>query len=238
MSYTAIVHYEEDLDDHSLKEYYNTADDSYLYDWYDRICYDFDITQIVMFLAVYVSLRYVTYNYKKSAGLSSNLISMSVCWGFLIHNDHHTLISYYWYDLILSIINLDAFMTLHHVVSMFALMQCPWHADYESICLAAVYLKSGDVFLHHYKILDALELYAKFPFIVTLYQTMSVFMTIILWTYYRLYKTLEAYPFETYIFKTIAVVFHALNVFWIIKLSILLRRSYFRLKDEFYSAFD
>lgn len=224
----------EEFNDYEAYREYHDSIDSVL----NNMCFEFDVYKIVKYFLMYALLRFVTKKYKKRQVLSSNLVSMYVCWRFLLVRDFSDVIAYYWYDLVLSIVARDPLMVLHHLVSLFGLQQCFWHPDYESIRLGAVLLKSGDLFLHHYKITDALELYNRFPLGTRIYQACTVFATILLWLYFRVFRALDVYPFETSMFHFVAVVFHCLNMMWIVKLCILLFKTIKRFSEELYRSID
>lgn len=196
------------------------------YSWDDNydLCVEISLANIIKHFILYGLLRLVTYRYEKSHILSNHIVSMLVCWKFMLSYNFSDVIAYYWYDLMLSVWHRDSFMILHHLVSLYSLQQCSWHPDFESIRLAAVYLKSGDIVLHHYKIIDALEIYNNYRLKLRIYQAISVLITILLWLYYRVYRCIEVYPFETTTFYVIAIIFHLLNVLWIVKLCVLLKK--------------
>lgn len=186
-------------------------------------CVDLDFGAIVEFFMMYILMRFITRRYQKRIVLSTNIISMLACWYFVWTNDFDTLVAYYWYDLVLVTLHGDLFMILHHCVSLYGLQQCPSHPDHEAIRLATMFMKSGDIFLHYYKLIDALELYNKYPLETRLAQMVSVLVTIIRWMYYRIYKTMDLFPFESNTIQFVAMIFYMLNVMWIIKLCIQLK---------------
>jgi hypothetical protein len=144
---------------------------------------------------------------------------MLVCWRCVLSGDLDAVIDYYWYDLTLSVFKWDWLMIAHHVLSLYGLLQCEWHPDYEAIYLATIMLKSGDVLIHHYKITDALDWYDRYPVAIRFYQSMTIGATILLWMNYRVYRPIELYPWETNAFHYISVLFHCMNAFWIYKLT-------------------
>jgi hypothetical protein len=136
------------------------------------------------------------------------------------------IISYYWYDLILSLQKKDYLMIAHHLFTLFSLNQCDTHPDYNRIYYSLFMLKTGDLFLHHLKITDALDLYSKYPLSIRLYQLATLSITFVLWIVYRLILPFYVYPFETYTFKILSVTFHLLNTIWLIKLYNSIQKKY------------
>lgn len=187
-------------------------------------CFNFNAIGVLGYLYLYLVMKIMVSGHKKSHVLCSNVVAMLACWRFLYTYDFDGLVAYYWYDLLLSVIYSDYFMVAHHCLSLYALMQCPTHPDYLRICYATIYLKSSDIFACHYKITDALNLYSKYPIVIRLYQMLAILTTIIMWMYYRVYRPLVLYPFDVPSFQYIAILFHVMFLYWIIKMSMLLNR--------------
>jgi hypothetical protein len=199
---------------------------------YDWICLQFNKREIDYYLIAYAILaRYLYKKYHKYMNLVSGLISTFICWKCVINNSPDGIISYYWYDLIITLYKKDWFMVVHHVFTLFSLNQCVDNPDYTKIYYSLFLLKKGDLFVHQVKIIDALELYNDYPLASRIYQLITMSLTLILWIIYRFILPFYVYPFETTFYKISSVIFHIVNLLWIIKLTFSIYKKYKDIKN-------
>lgn len=187
-------------------------------------CIYFDIASILKYYAIYFALLFLFRKYKKSSDLSAAIVSTFTCWKCILLRTHIGIVSYYWYDLFLMIHNRDYPMIAHHLFTLYSLNTCPSNPDYEKIYTSLFLLKSGDLFLHQYKITDMLELTKTRNLHV--YQIITSILTLILWTGLRLIIPFGVYPFNNKLYGTICLIFHMANILWYIKLCSLITRLY------------
>ena len=181
-------------------------------------CLQFNPYAILNYYLFYFLGMLAFKNYTKRHILVTNIISSYVCWNCVLGRNTNNLLAYYYYDLPLLFAKKDVALILHHLATIFCLNHCM--TDHNGI-IYYKYLflfKTGDLLLHHYKILDALELKNKFPYTVILYQLVINLYTFIAWISLRVILPFGAYPAVPLYTNILYVCFHIGNIWWTIKL--------------------
>jgi hypothetical protein len=190
-------------------------------------CLYFDIAEISKYYLLYFCLLYLFQNNKRSTELSALVVSSLVCWKCILFRSHAGIVSYYWYDLFLMIHKKDKLMILHHLFSLYSLNTCSWDPDYERIYTSLFLLKTGDLFLHHYKISDIIDIpKTKWVYI---YQLVISFLTLVLWIVFRIILPFGMYPFYNKYYEVSCMVLHIVNFLWVVKLYFTIERIYYKL---------
>ncbi len=188
-------------------------------------CYDSDNclylpgTVSFLYFGFYLMFMRLLVNFPKAHEVTTNITSMVACWSFLYTNNLNALTQYYWYDLVMSIVNYDIGMIIHHICTLFVFSKCPSYSDYPYIGGMLYLTKSVDVFMHHYKITSGLQLDRLYPVLIPTWQLFTVVYTILMWTVGRIiipiWVTTKLNEWQS---KVIAVVFISANIYWVTKL--------------------
>lgn len=146
------------------------------------LCVQYDELHIIYLSLLFLNLVYCL---ELSSKLSATIISTASAIIFVISRNVHFLGSYYLYDLVLSIYNLDFVMIAHHGVSIYALAQCPGSSDFDISMRIIWFVKFSDMLLHIPKILDMLETNIRYPCITRLTQLFCMIVTLFIWIIVR-----------------------------------------------------
>lgn len=197
-----------------------------LYD-YDQIkyissadlCIRYNVRRILILFGMYVVGMYMCRRFKiqKRHQLVTNVISTLCAYYAILNGSSTTLSDYYIYDTIMSALAFDTLMTSHHIFTLYCLSFCPLDPDYFVINQSILIVKFGDIFVNHYKIADALNLYEKYPLGVRTYQLMSVMITMILWIPCRLVLPIWIYPFSCISMNVLGGILHLISFYWMSK---------------------
>lgn len=193
------------------------------YDMSDRYniagyCVQFNAYAIMKYYIIYFLGMFIFRNYTKRHILVTNIISSYVCWNCVLGRNTNNLLAYYYYDLPLLFVKKDLALIIHHIATIFRLNYCI--TDYSGI-ISYKYLflfKTSDLLLHHYKIIDALELKNKFPYSTVLYQFAINLYTLAAWLILRIILPFGIYPAETLNNTILYICFHIGNIWWTCKL--------------------
>lgn len=190
-------------------------------------CIYFNIAEISKYYLLYFGLLFLFRNNKRPSELSALVVSSLVCWKCIIFRSHAGIVSYYWYDLFLMLHKQDKLMILHHLFSLYSLNTCSWNPDYERIYTSLFLLKTADLFLHHYKISDMLDIpKTKCLYI---YQLIISILTFILWIVFRLILPFGIYPFYNKYYELSCMILHIVNFLWSVKLYFIIKKIYYKL---------
>lgn len=194
------------------------------------ICFELDVHQVTYLLLAYYFLYSLAERYPKRHILVSNLISSASCWKFVFTQDLSSLISYYWYDLILMTYHRSWLYVSHHVVTLYFLMHCEDSPDYENLILLSWTMKASDLLIHHYKITDAMELDLYYPRATKIYQLITTSITILAWVALRCVATLMVMPVNVPVNNFILPAFVLVNMWWVVKMCSLVKKIWQDLK--------
>lgn len=188
------------------------------------VCWQFNPTQVAKYLLAYFVIRLLSSNYPKSHQLATNLVSNISCWIYVLNGDLDLMISYYWYDLILTLYIKDHLMIIHHIFTLYGISHCLWYSDHDKVIIMLKTMKTSDILMHHYKITDALELEKKYPIGIYVYQICTVSFTCVMWLVFRIFNTLTLFPFTSTKANVLIPIFLLINFAWIFKLLVLVSR--------------
>ncbi len=203
-----------------------SADNFYHNQYMDKCIY-FDIYEILMYYVAYFTLLFLFRKYNKASDLVTNIISSFVCWRCILTRSTDWIISYYWYDLFIELYKKDYVMICHHLFTLYNLNWCSWYFDYYKIYRSLFLLKTGDLFMHHHKILENLEL-RKNKY-VYYWQLAANSITLVLWLVFRVILPFGIYPFNYILLNVLGSIFHTINVIWVVKMYYLIRRTHNKL---------
>lgn len=144
-----------------------------------NLCFRFDIVEVLKLFGIFAIFR----TYTKNIDIITNIISNLACWLFVLYRNKNDLISYYWYDTIISIIRGDIQLISHHIFTLYWLLQCPYENS-EIIMQLTLLIKISDLMYHHIRIIDIAEINL---YEIRLYQLIARCFTFIAWGYTRLY---------------------------------------------------
>jgi hypothetical protein len=211
-----------EIDSHS----YDTTHRYNLYNY----CVHFNPYAIMNYYLYYLLGIIIFKNYIKRHILVTNIISSYVCWCCVLGSNTNNLLSYYYYDLPLLIVKKDIPLILHHIFTIFCLNFCL--SDYDGVifykCLFL--FKYSDLLLHHYKILDALEIKNKYPLTVRIYQLIINLYTFASWIILRIILPFGVYPATTVYNNILCMLFHIGNIWWTYKVYSTIKKIWVELK--------
>ncbi len=189
-----------------------------------KYCFQFDYNIVCAFGMLYLSLAYLFSNYTKKHNLVSNIIGMIACYGFVLTGSKQFIINYYWYDLIAMFLVRDKAFILHHLATLYGLLLCPWHMDYENAYYFLTMAKTSDVLSHHYHITKSLEIGHLYH--VKAYQLFTIAFTIVAWILLRVINVGMRMPFNTAEANILIPALQMANIWWITKLIALWKKIY------------
>lgn len=172
-----------------------------------------DALQIVNIFTIYAILSYSFKNYENRHLLASNIVSLMCCWRYIAYKNTSHVISYYWYDLVLSIIKRDKLMILHHLFTLYALAHTILHPDYQVIVDVMYAVKCSDIFIHFDKIVKNLEFVNTMS---DLFRLTTILLTYVLWIKYRLIYIITYIPYlKTNTNVILAILFVCICAVWL-----------------------
>lgn len=142
-------------------------------------------------------------------------ISMLTCWRYVLFRDVTQLVQYYWFDLLVSIVQLDTLMVVHHIVTLYLLAFCPDDPDYAIIQKVIYGIKCGDIVMHYTNITRGLQLKTTKMLLVS--QLLANVYTVIAGLWFRLYCIVAAMPINDLFGNIVAAALVYMNVFWLWK---------------------
>ncbi len=206
-STTAIFHIDQ------LEEYLSELDS-----YESIICWQTEYQNIFILLAVNVLLTWLFKRYPKKEIIATNLISSFECWRYVLYGNLSHLIQYYWYGLIMMIIQKDWIMVAHHLFTIYGISHCPWYVDYNKVMDMLLVMKFSDLFIHHYKITNGLELERLYPIGIRVYQVITISITALMWFVFRIMLVATMYPFNSTKANILIPIFQLVILMWIVKL--------------------
>lgn len=196
-----------------------------------------NVPQILLFIGTYlfildrINVKYKNRIYKHHQFVS-NVMSNATCILFLYSGDINMLISYYWYDLIFMIWQKDILMILHHIITIYGISHSETHSDYNNMLIVLLRMKTGDVFMHYYKIIDSIKFNNEWQILAYFVQYTSVLITLLLWLIFRITFILGMFPFNTLKANMVVTSFTIVNIWWTCKMHILAKKIYRRICNE------
>jgi len=195
--------------------------DSLLCFYYPRI----DIS--LLYLVGYLSILFTCSSCYKPHNVAYYTMSTIACWYFVLTNDLDNMIAYYIYDTVISIIKIDIIIILHHVVTLIGIFTCPSVKDYFYLISVLNLFKISDLFLHHAKILDAINFDKKYHHFVRIWKLFTLSYSIIMWIIFRVIIMSSYLPLlyspHSYIILTSLII---ASLWWIKKMIILYIKIY------------
>lgn len=183
-----------------------------------KICIEFPIVGFCLFVGLYHYLAGKLLYNPNGHLAASNLVSMIACWSYLYTKSETLIISYYWYDLVVSAVHYDMLMVAHHIFTLYAIMQCETHPDKVAITQILYAMKLSDILMHYYKISEHLKLKKISPKLVSRCQFFTVLFTAFSWTYYRFIYTSHFLPMQTMEANVLLPLFMAFSLVWLVKM--------------------
>lgn len=157
-------------------------------------------------------------NHIKNKMFAADVISMLNSYWYLLYQNQEAIIAYYIYDLGRMVLNFskkDIALVLHHVVTIYMVSLPVDSLDGEKVAQAMKYVKFGDLFFYWYDIVKHSNLSKSYPKLALNIQIVSVIMSIVFWSYYRIWCTLKFYPLYSVLHNAIGIVLHVATAYWV-----------------------
>ncbi len=178
-------------------------------------CWTFPALISSTYLCFYLTLRAYLSSYKNSHTISSNVVSTVACWLYLSTKSLPLIIGYYWYDLLLTLINRNMLMVAHHTITLYAITICSSSVEYDVMLQLLYSMKYADIFLHQASIVAELSKNIR----SSLWQLITTSLTIWLWLNYRIYASIKYISYLSWSSVIILIMILVSNIFWVIKLT-------------------
>lgn len=178
------------------------------------LSYRFYLIEIFYNFALYIMLvlNLNILGYNDSVRISELIVSTLAGWYFVYSSDIQFLVSYYWYDLILSVRHRDIAMIAHHLFTIWGVSHTEYYPDYYTSILTTQIIKRGDVLLHVGKIIK--KIFIKPNKLTHWMQLITAFYTAVSMSYHRLYL-IYFVNYQLVSVKAIMILFTCLSSYWI-----------------------